>query len=219
MSEEIFLLFQDGYGYAMIVVRGIFLGLMIQTFFSRAVLDKKKTIILSAVVTVEGLILFALPISTRGKWTYISLITVLAVFFFYNRQYMPHIAFVLLLWTNVFYVWYLMNTVTNDIFGDLIISDISFSFCDRASKDKYIITVDPTVAVNITQQSRLIGRVLIILLIDCSRGLDDADRKDRKNHRQDQDQTDDPLTFSHVISPPNQYETAAPGAKPLSLFN
>ena len=32
MSEEIFLLFQDGYGYAMIVVRGIFLGLMIQTF-------------------------------------------------------------------------------------------------------------------------------------------------------------------------------------------
>ena len=46
MSEEMFLLFQDGYGYAMIVVRGIFLGLMIQAFFSRAVLDKKKTIIL-----------------------------------------------------------------------------------------------------------------------------------------------------------------------------
>ena len=127
MSEEIFLLFQDGYGYAMIVVRGIFLGLMIQTFFSRAVLDKKKTIILSAVVTVEGLILFALPISTRGIWTYISLITVLAVFFFYNRQYMPHIAFVLLLWTNVFYVWYLMNTVTNDIFGDLIIETLDYS--------------------------------------------------------------------------------------------
>ena len=127
MSEEIFLLFQDGYGYAMIVVRGVFLGLMIQTFFSRAVLDKKKTIILSTVVTVEGLILFALPISTRGIWTYISLITVLAVFFFYNRQYMPHIAFVLLLWTNVFYVWYLMNTVTNDIFGDLIIETLDYS--------------------------------------------------------------------------------------------
>ena len=136
MSEEIFLLFQDGYGYAMIIVRGVFLGLMIQTFISRTVLDIKKTIILSAVVTVEGLILFALPISTRGIWTYISLITVLAVFFFYNRQYMPHIAFVLLLWTNVFYVWFLMNTVTNDIFGDLIIETLDYS-AENAMEQMY----------------------------------------------------------------------------------
>ena len=136
MSEELFLLFQDGYGYAMIIVRGVFLGLMIQIFISKAVLDIKKTIILSAVVTVEGLILFALPISTRGIWTYISLITVLAVFFFYNRQYMPHIAFVLLLWTNVFYVWFLMNTVTNDIFGDLIIETIDYS-AENAMEQMY----------------------------------------------------------------------------------
>ena len=136
MSEELFLLFQDGYGYAMIIVRGVFLGLMIHTFISKAVLDIKKNLILSAVVTVEGLILFALPISTRGIWTYISLITVLAVFFFYNRQYMPHIAFVLLLWTNVFYVWFLMNTVTNDIFGDLIIETIDYS-AENAMEQMY----------------------------------------------------------------------------------
>ena len=136
MSEELFLIFQDGYGYAMIIVRGVFLGLMIQTFISRTVLDIKKTIIISAVVTVEGLILFALPISTRGIWTYISLITVLAVFFFYNRQYMPHIAFVLLLWTNVFYVWFLMNTVTNDIFGDLIIETLDYS-AENAMEQMY----------------------------------------------------------------------------------
>lgn len=127
MSKELFSVFQDGYGYAMILVRGIFLGLMIKTFISDSVLDKKKNIILSAVVTVEGLVLFSLPISTRGIWTYISLITVLAVFFFYNRQYMPHIAFVLLLWTNVFYVWFLINTVTNDIFSDLLIETLNYS--------------------------------------------------------------------------------------------
>ena len=136
MSEELFLLFQDGYGYAMIIVRGVFLGLMIHTFISKAVLDIKKNLILSAVVTVEGLILFALPISTRGIWTYISLITVLAVFFFYNRQYMPHIAFVLLLWTNVFYVWFLINTVTNDICGDLIIETIDYS-AENAMEQMY----------------------------------------------------------------------------------
>lgn len=127
MSKELFSVFQDGYGYAMILVRGIFLELMIRTFISDSVLDKKKSIILSAVVTVEGLFLFSLPISTRGIWTYISLITVLAVFFFYNRQYMPHIAFVLLLWTNVFYVWFLINTVTNDIFSDLLIETLNYS--------------------------------------------------------------------------------------------
>ncbi len=127
MSKELFSVFQDGYGYAMILVRGIFLGLMIKTFISDSVLDKKKNIILSAVVTVEGLVLFSLPISTRGIWTYISLITVLVVFFFYNRQYMPHIAFVLLLWTNVFYVWFLINTVTNDIFSDLLIETLNYS--------------------------------------------------------------------------------------------
>lgn len=127
MSEELFLLFQDGYGYAMIIVRGIFLGLLIKTFFDQSVLDNKKNTILSAVVTVEGLVLFSLPVSTRGVWTYISLITVLAVFFFYNRQYMPHIAFVMLLWTNVYYVWFLMNTVTNDILGDLIIETLDYS--------------------------------------------------------------------------------------------
>ena len=127
MSKELFSVFQDGYGYAMILVRGIFLGQMIKTFISNSVLDKKKNIILSAVVTVEGLVLFSLPISTRGIWTYISLITVLAVFFFYNRQYMPHIAFVLLLWTNVFYVWFLINTVTNDIFSDLLIETLNYS--------------------------------------------------------------------------------------------
>ncbi|PWT29137.1 sensor histidine kinase [Butyrivibrio fibrisolvens] len=127
MSKELFSVFQDGYGYAMILVRGIFLGLMINTFISDSVLDKKKNIILSAVVTVEGLVLFSLPISTRGIWTYISLITVLAVFFFYNRQYMPHIAFVLLLWTNVFYVWFLINIVTNDIFSDLLIETLNYS--------------------------------------------------------------------------------------------
>lgn len=127
MSKELFSVFQDGYGYAMILVRGIFLGLMIKTFISDSVLDKKKNIILSAVVTVEGLVLFSLPISTRGIWTYISLITVLAVFFFYNRQYMPHIAFVLLLWTNVFYVWFLINIVTNDIFSDLLIETLNYS--------------------------------------------------------------------------------------------
>lgn len=127
MSKELFSVFQDGYGYAMILVRGIFLGLMIKTFISDSVLDKKKNIILSAVVTIEGLVLFSLPISTRGIWTYISLITVLAVFFFYNRQYMPHIAFVLLLWTNVFYVWFLINIVTNDIFSDLLIETLNYS--------------------------------------------------------------------------------------------
>lgn len=127
MSKELFSVFQDGYGYAMILVRGIFLGLMIKTFISESVLDKKKNIILSAVVTVEGLVLFSLPISTRGIWTYISLITVLAVFFFYNRQYMPHIAFVLLLWTNVFYVWFLINIVTNDIFSDMLIETLNYS--------------------------------------------------------------------------------------------
>ena len=127
MSKELFSVFQDGYGYAMILVRGIFLGLMIKTFISDSVLDKKKNIILSAVVTVEGLVLFSLPISTRGIWTYISLITVLAVFIFYNRQYMPHIAFVLLLWTNVFYVWFLINIVTNDIFSDLLIETLNYS--------------------------------------------------------------------------------------------
>ena len=43
MSKELFSVFQDGYGYAMILVRGIFLGLMIKTFISDSVLDKKKT--------------------------------------------------------------------------------------------------------------------------------------------------------------------------------
>ena len=127
MTEQGFRIVEECYGIMIILVRGVFLGCLINTFISDDVMDKAKKIVLSTVVTLEGTIIFMVPISTRGAWTVISLLTILAVFFFYDKTIMPHIVFVYFLWQNMFFVWYIVNIVISDYLSVWLTQSIDYS--------------------------------------------------------------------------------------------
>lgn len=127
MTEQGFRIVEECYGIMIILVRGVFLGFLINTFISDDVMDKAKKIVLSTVVTLEGTIIFMVPISTKGAWTVISLLTILAVFFFYDKTIMPHIVFVYFLWQNMFFVWYIVNIVISDYLSVWLTQSIDYS--------------------------------------------------------------------------------------------
>ena len=88
---------------------------------------------LSVVVTVEGIVLFVLPVEMTGAWTVISFLTILAVFFFYNKKVMPQIFFVYFLWLNMFFVWYIINVVLSDCLSNWLIVNMDYSKPDALS--------------------------------------------------------------------------------------
>ena len=133
MSEQEFRIVEECYGVMIILVRGVLLGFLINTFIREEVMDKAKKIVLSAVITAEGIILFMVPFSTRGAWTFIGLLTILAVFFFYDKTIMPHIVFVYFLWQNMFFVWYIANIVLSDYISIGVTQNIDYSQSDALS--------------------------------------------------------------------------------------
>ena len=127
MSENDFRIVEQFYGVMIILVRGFFFQALINTFVSEEIMDKAKKIVLSIVVTVEGIILFVLPVKTTGAWTIISFLTILAVFFFYNKTVIPNMFFVYFLWLNMFFVWYIANVVLSDCLSDWLIESMDYS--------------------------------------------------------------------------------------------
>ncbi|MDC7292019.1 GHKL domain-containing protein [Butyrivibrio sp. DSM 10294] len=127
MSENDFRIVEQFYGVMIILVRGFFFQALINTFVSEEIMDKTKKMVLSIVVTVEGIILFVVPVKTTGAWTIISFLTILAVFFFYNKTVIPNIFFVYFLWLNMFFVWYIANVVLSDCLSDWLIESMDYS--------------------------------------------------------------------------------------------
>ena len=127
MSENDFRIVEQFYGVMIILVRGFFFQALINTFVSEEIMDKAKKMVLSIVVTVEGIILFVLPVKTTGAWTIISFLTILAVFFFYNKTVIPNMFFVYFLWLNMFFVWYIANVVLSDCLSDWLIESMDYS--------------------------------------------------------------------------------------------
>ncbi len=126
MSEEQIKIIEFFYGVAIILIRGIFFYALVELFIKEEILDKKKNIILSAIITAEGLFLYAIPASTKGLFSIISLLTILAIFYFYDKKTLPHIIFVFFLWQNVHYVWHLINTATFDGITDFVLKSIDY---------------------------------------------------------------------------------------------
>ncbi len=127
MSENDFRIVEQLYGVMIILVRGFFFQALINTFVSDEIMDKAKKMVLSIVITVEGIILFVLPVKTTGAWTIISFLTILAVFFFYNKTVIPNMFFVYFLWLNMFFVWYIANVVLSDCLSDWLIESMDYS--------------------------------------------------------------------------------------------
>ncbi|SDB04248.1 sensor histidine kinase [Butyrivibrio sp. INlla16] len=127
MTEQMFRIVEECYGIMIILVRGILLGFLINAFISDDVMDRAKKIVISVVITAEGATLFVVPFSTRGAWTIISLLTILAVFYFYDKRILPHIVFVYFLWQNMFFVWYIMNIVLSDYISIWFTQNIDYS--------------------------------------------------------------------------------------------
>lgn len=65
MSENDFRIVEQFYGVMIILVRGFFFQALINTFVSEEIMDKAKKMVLSIVVTVEGIILFVLPVKRQ----------------------------------------------------------------------------------------------------------------------------------------------------------
>ena len=63
MTEEQIRIAQQLYGIIMILIRGAFLGLFLDLFLEKEILNRAKIIMISAVMTIIGLILFAIPFS------------------------------------------------------------------------------------------------------------------------------------------------------------
>ncbi len=133
MNENEFRIVEQLYGVMIIIIRGFFLQALINTFISEEIMDKAKKIVLSVVVTVEGIVLFVLPVEMTGAWTVISFLTILTVFFFYDKKAMPHIFFVYFLWLNMFFVWYIINVVLSDCLSNWLIVNIDYSKPDALS--------------------------------------------------------------------------------------
>ena len=127
MTEENIRIVQQLYGITIIFIRGAFLGMFIDLFIKKEIISRAGTILLTAVITCLGLILYALPISTRGLYSLISLLIIIPVFWFYNKKVLPHVIFIFFLWHNVYNVWYLANfTIFNEI-TDLVTEAIDYS--------------------------------------------------------------------------------------------
>ncbi len=133
MNENEFRIVEQLYGVMIIIIRGFFLQALINTFISEEIMDRAKMIVLSVVVTVEGIVLFVLPVEMTGAWTVISFLTILAVFLFYNKKVMPQIFFVYFLWLNMFFVWYIINVVLSDCLSNWLIVNIDYSKADALS--------------------------------------------------------------------------------------
>ena len=133
MNENEFRIVEQLYGVMIIIIRGFFLQALINTFISEEIMDRAKKIVLSVVVTVEGIVLFVLPVEMTGAWTVISFLTILAVFFFYNKKVMPQIFFVYFLWLNMFFVWYIINVVLSDCLSNWLIVNMDYSKPDALS--------------------------------------------------------------------------------------
>ncbi len=133
MSENDFRIVEQFYGVMIIIIRGFFLQALINLFISDEIMDKAKKIVLSVVVTIEGIVLFVLPVEMTGAWTVTSFLTILAVFFFYNKKVMPQIFFVYFLWLNMFFVWYIVNVVLSDCLSNWLIQSIDYSKPDALS--------------------------------------------------------------------------------------
>ena len=127
MTEEQIRIAQQLYGIIMILIRGAFLGLFLDLFLEKEILNRAKIIMISAVMTVIGLILFAIPFSTRGLYSLIGLIVIAIVFWLINPKVLPHSIFVFFLWNNVFYVWYLANFAIFNEITDKVTGAIDYS--------------------------------------------------------------------------------------------
>lgn len=133
MSDQEFRIVEECYGLMIILIRGVFFGYLLHAFISKDVMDKVKKLVLVIVVTAEGMILFTVPVKTTGAWTIISLLTLLAVFFFYNRMVLPHVVFVYFLWQNIFFVWYIMNIVLSDYISTWLTESLDYSLPNALS--------------------------------------------------------------------------------------
>ena len=127
MTEEQIRIAQQLYGMIMILIRGAFLGLFLDLFLEKEILNRAKIIMISAVMTIIGLILFAIPFSTRGMYSLIGLIVIAIVFWLINPKVLPHSIFVFFLWNNVFYVWYLANFAIFNEITDKVTGAIDYS--------------------------------------------------------------------------------------------
>ncbi|MBQ9590565.1 MAG: hypothetical protein IJR29_10320, partial [Butyrivibrio sp.] len=127
MTEENIRIMEQIYGVSMILIRGLFFGMFAELFINKETLSRPKNIVLSVIITIEGIVLFAIPYSTKGLYSIISLLTIVAVFYFYNQKILPHIIFVFFLWQNVFYVWHLINFAVFNNISDYVTASIDYS--------------------------------------------------------------------------------------------
>ena len=127
MTEENIRIMEQIYGVSMILIRGLFFGVFADLFINKETLSRSKNIVLSVIITIEGIVLFAIPYSTKGLYSIISLLTIVAVFYFYNQKILPHIIFVFFLWQNVFYVWHLINFAVFNSISDYVTAAIDYS--------------------------------------------------------------------------------------------
>ena len=124
MSEVQIRIIEEFYGVSIILIRGIFLYFFMSLFIKKEVLNWGKRIVLSAVITIEALCLYSLPFPVKGLFTVISVLTIAAIFYFYDKKAMPHMIFVFFLWQNVYYVWHLINTAASNSITDIVIGSI-----------------------------------------------------------------------------------------------
>ena len=101
--------------------------MFLDLFLEKEILNRVKIIMISTVMTIIGLILFAIPFSTRGLYSLIGLIVIAIVFWLINPKVLPHSIFVFFLWNNVFYVWYLANFAIFNEITDKITESIDYS--------------------------------------------------------------------------------------------
>ncbi|MBE5845433.1 MAG: GHKL domain-containing protein [Butyrivibrio sp.] len=127
MSEVQIRIIEEFYGVSIILIRGIFLYYFIRLFIKKEVLNRVKRIVLSAVITIEALCLYSLPFPVKGLFTIISVLTIIAIFYFYDKKAMPHMLFVFFLWQNIYYVWHLINTAASNSVTDKVIGSIDYT--------------------------------------------------------------------------------------------
>ncbi len=127
MSEMQFRIIEDFYGVSIILIRGIFLYLFMSLFIKNEVLNRTRRIVLSAVITIEALCIYSLPMQVKGLFSIVGVLTITAIFYFYDKKAMPHMLFVFFVWQNVYYVWHLTNTAVSNSLSDLVIANVDYS--------------------------------------------------------------------------------------------
>ena len=69
MTEENIRIMEQIYGVSMILIRGLFFGVFADLFINKETLSRSKNIVLSVIITIEGIVLFAIPYSTKGLYS------------------------------------------------------------------------------------------------------------------------------------------------------